>query len=200
MALEIGSRVGPYQITFSPDGKLLAFTQVTGFSQIWTMPIAVGNGLKGGTPERYVSSQFADATPTISPDGRWLAYVSTETGREEVVVRTFPASGGQGGKWQISNNGGASPMWMPGGREILYRSGDQIISVGYTATGDSFAPQKPRVWLASLGGALGVDLAPDGKRLLMLTAASGSAPHAERTLIFVQNFFDELRRRVPIGK
>jgi hypothetical protein len=54
--------------------------------------------------------------------------------------------------------------------------------------------------LASLGGALGVDLAPDGKRLLMLTAASGSAPHAERTLIFVQNFFDELRRRVPIGK
>jgi serine/threonine-protein kinase len=187
-----------FPFSFSPDGKRLAYYEVMGTSQIWTVPIEQDDGLKAGTPERYLTSQFADSVPMFSPDGRWLAYESNESGRPEVYVRAFPA---QSGKWQISNSGGTWPTWSRNGRELLYRSGDQLMSVAYTATGDSFVPEKPKVWLSTLGNAQSFDLAPDGTRVLVVTSASGAdAPKPEHTLVFVQNFFDELRRRVPIGK
>ena len=187
-----------FPFSFSPDGKHLAYYEVSGTAQIWTVPIEQGDGLRAGTPERYLTSQFAETVPMFSPDGRWLAYESNASGRAEVYVRAFPA---QSGKWQISNNGGTWPTWSPNGREILYRSGDQLMSVAYTATGDSFVADKPRVWLSTLGNATAFDLAPDGKRVIaVMPATSGEAPKAEHTLVFMQNFFDELRRRVPIGK
>ncbi len=187
-----------FPFSFSPDGKRLAYYEVSGTAQIWTVPIEQGDGLKAGTPERYLTTQFAETVPMFSPDARWLAYESNESGRPEVYVRAFPA---QSGKWQISNSGGTWPIWSPNGHEILYRSGDQLMSVAYTATGDSFSPEKPKVWLPTLGNAQAFDLASDGKRVLVVTsAAGGNAPKAEHTLVFVQNFFDELRRRVPLGK
>jgi hypothetical protein len=92
-------------------------------------------------------------------------------------------------------------MWSPNGREILYRAGDQIMSVDYTVSGDSFVNEKPRVWLESLGGATGFDLAPDGKRLVVSMATlERGVSRQEHTIMFLQNFFDELRRRVPVGK
>ena len=187
-----------FPFSFSPDGKRLAYYDVSGTAQIWTVPIEQGDGLKAGTPERYLTSQFAETVPMFSPDGRWLAYESNESGRAEVYVRAFPA---QSGKWQISNNGGTWPAWSPNGREILYRSGDQLMSVAYAATGDSFTSEKPRIRLPTLGNAMAFDLAPDGKQVIaVLPAAVGAAPKVEHTLVFVQNFFDELRRRVPVGK
>jgi hypothetical protein len=75
------------------------------------------------------------------------------------------------------------------------------MSVEYTAVGDMFSAGKPRVWLSAVGGAQGFDIAPDGKRLLaLLPTASGAALQPEHTLMFVQNSFDELRRRVPLGR
>jgi serine/threonine-protein kinase len=191
-----------FPFSFSPDGSRVAFYEVSGTPQIWTVPIEYGDGLKAGVPERYMTTQFADTTPKFSPDGRWLAYESNETGRAEVYVRAFPApSSGQGGKWSVSNSGGSLPVWSPNGRELLYQSGTQIMSVEYTAVGDMFSAGKPRVWLSAVGGAQGFDIAPDGKRLLVLMpTASGAAPQPEHTLMFVQNFFDELRRRVPLGR
>ena len=124
--------------------------------------------MKAGTPERYLTSQFAQTVPMFSPDGRWLAYESNESGKAEVYVRAFPATSD---KWQISNNGGTWPIWSPNGREILYRSGDQLMSVAYTATGDSFASGKPKVWLSTLGNAQAFDLAPDGKRVIVVMPA-----------------------------
>jgi len=147
-----------------------------------------------------MTDQFAETAPKFSPDGRWLAYESNETGRTEIYVRAFPAAA-QGGKWPISNSGGALPVWSPNGRELLYQSGDQIMSVEYTTTGNVFSAGKPRVWLMSMGGAQGFDIAPDGKRLIaFMPTATGTAPKTEHTVVFVQNFFDELRRRVPISK
>jgi hypothetical protein len=71
----------------------------------------------------------------------------------------------------------------------------------YTTTGNVFSPGKPRVWLSSVGGAQGFDIAADGKRLIVFMPTGGeSAPKAEHTLVFIQNFFDELRRRAPITK
>ena len=140
----------------------------------------------------------------FSPDGRWLAYHSNESGKNEVYVRAFPppsssAPGGQGGQWVISNTGGQDPVWSPNGRDLLYRGGDQIMAVGYTAKGDTFVPDKPRVWLAKLGGTQW-DLHPDGKRVGVVTPmAAAEAPKAEHEVVFLENFFDELRRRAPLA-
>ena len=77
------------------------------------------------------------------------------------------------------------------------------MAAGYTVSGDAFVADKPRVWIAALGGAAigGWDLAPDGKRVLVATPVeSADATKAEHHVVFLQNFFDELRRKVPLGK
>jgi len=182
----------------SSDGKRLVYYEVSGSPQIWTVTLDQSEGLKAGTPERYMSTQTADAAAAFSPDGRWLAFESMESGRLEIYVRPFPASD-TAGKWPISNNGGTWPIWSAKGREILYRSGDQVMAVAYRATADSFSAEKPRVMMTTPGTSPGFDVAPDGRLLVMIpTLAAGTT--AEHTLMFVQNFYDELRRRVPIGK
>jgi serine/threonine-protein kinase len=195
-----------YPMSFTPDGKRLAYFETGGAGanyQIWTAPLEEQGGqLKAGKPEQFLKSSFSDAGPAFSPDGRWLAYVSNESGRYEVYVRAFPPPlSGQGGKWQISNGGvDAVPRWSRNGHELLYQSGDRIMAVSYTVKGDTFVPEKPRVWIAKLGGTQW-DLAPDGKRVATLTPVeSAEAPKQEHEVVFLENFFDELRRRVPAGR
>ena len=86
--------------------------------------------------------------------------------------------------------------WSRNGHELVYRAGDQVMAVNYSVKGDSFVAEKPRVWIEKLGAA--EDLAPDGKRVAVLTPVeSTEAPKAEHQVTFLLNFFDELRRRVP---
>jgi Tol biopolymer transport system component/predicted Ser/Thr protein kinase len=189
---------------FAPDGKQLAYMEnASGKAQIWTVPLEnQGGQLKAGKPEQFLNSSFSDGVPTFSPDGRWLAYQSNESGKSEVYVRAFPPpSSGQGGKWQISNSGAdAVSRWSRNGHDLLYQSGDQIMAVSYTVKGNTFVPEKPRVWIAKLGGTEW-DLAPDGKRVAVLTSVeSAEAPKQEHEVVFLENFFDELRRRVPVDK
>lgn len=196
--------------SFTPDGRRLAYTSTaTGTDQIWTVPIEDrGGDLHAGTPEPFLKSQFVDTTPRFSPDGRWLAYQSNVSGTEEVYVRPFPTpASGQGSRWQVSNTGGTAPRWSRNGRELMYRAGDQIMAVGYTVSGDAFVADKPRVWIGALGGAPTITLAPvwdlakDGTRVLVVTPAeSADATKAEHHVVFLQNFLDELRRKVPLGK
>jgi len=175
--------------------------------QIWTLPVEDNGGqLRAGKPELFRSTQFNDALAAFSPDGRWLAYQSSDSGVIEVVVRAFPASAaGQDRIWRISNNGGQDPVWSPTGQELLYQSGDQIMAVKYSVKGDSFEAERPTVWAPKLGGVGGVrsawDLAPDGKRVVVLTPVeSAEAPKQEHEIVMLLNFFDELRRKVPVGK
>jgi WD40 repeat protein/predicted Ser/Thr protein kinase len=99
----------PFQFphSFTPDGKRLAYFETAGTYQLWTVPVEdLGDHLKAGKPEQFLQSTFNDTFPEFSPDGRWLAYQSNESGKPEVYVRAFPPpSSGQGGKWQISNGG-----------------------------------------------------------------------------------------------
>jgi serine/threonine-protein kinase len=186
---------------FTPDGKTLAYNDLgAGNSQIWTVPLKDGGGqLKAGTPQQFLKSGFSDYAQGFSPDGRWLAYYSNESGKFEVYVRAFPPpASGQGGKWQISDGGGTSASWSRNGHELFYESGDQIMVASYTVKGDTFVAEKPRVFIAMRAGTTW-DLAPDGKRVLLLTPVeSAAAPKQEHEVVFLLNFFDELRRRLPV--
>ena len=196
----VASKSISFPHSISADGKRLVYYEIAGSPQIWSAPLEPGDGLKAGAPERYMTSESSAAAAAISPDGRWLAYESNESGRTEIYVRPFPLpSAGGAGKWQISNNGGSWPIWPSKGGEILYRSGDQVLAVAYTSAADSFVPEKPRVRATTTGSAPGFDVAPDGRLVLMMPAVA-EATTAEHTLMFVQNFYDELRRRVPVGK
>jgi serine/threonine-protein kinase len=188
--------------SFTPDGKQLAYFER---NQIWTVALeGHGGQLKAGTPAPFLKSTFNDQAPSISPDGRWLAYHSTESGRNEVYVRAFPPSAtSPGGKWQVSNNGGVFPHWSRTGHELVYLWADQLMTVSYTVNGPTFIADKPRVWIASLSGTAGADwdLAPDGKRVVaLIPEAAAKAPPPEHEIVMLQNFADELRRRVPPGK
>jgi hypothetical protein len=191
--------------SFTPDGKRLAYFEVAGNPQIWTVPLEdQGGRLNGGKPEQFLKSSFTDAVPSFSPDGRWLLYGSNESGKPEVYVRAFPPpASGQAGKWQVSNGGGTAARWSRNGRELMFQSGDQIMAARYAARGDAFVAEKPRVWLAQLGGALSGDwdLAPDGKRVaVVMPGGTVEAPQQDHEIVMLQNFADELQRKVPLGK
>jgi eukaryotic-like serine/threonine-protein kinase len=193
--------------SWRPDGKVLAFYQLNPGSSwdILTLPVE-GNeksGWKPGKPQPFLSSPFSEMTPAFSPDGRWLAYQSDESGSNEVYVRPFP---GPGGKWQISTGGGLLPKWSRNGKELFYRTEDNRIMVAtYTSSAESFRPDKPQLWspgqFSSFHGyTYTFDPHPDGKRFAVLKApATGQAAKVDK-ISFIFNFFDELRRKVPAGK
>jgi Tol biopolymer transport system component len=191
------SVVQPWSMT--PDGKRLAYSDGNGnTAQLWSVPLeSAGGRLKAGTPERLLKSAFRDTEAFLSPDGKWLAWVSNSSGSDEIYVRAFPDNGGL---WKISNNGGINPIWSRDGRELLYEAGDQMMAVSYSAKGGTFTPEKPRVWLAKVGGTAW-DLSPDGKRLLVLAPVdSPDAVKPEHEVVLFQNFIEYLRQKVPVGK
>jgi hypothetical protein len=136
----------------------------------------------------------------FSPDGRWLAYMSAESGRFEVYVRPFP---GPGGKWQVSTAGGQYPTWSRTRRELFYESPDNRIMVaGYTVTGDSFQVAKPGVWSETPfaprpRGGRSLGLHPDGTRFALAAVPDAQRMVKQDKIVFIFNFFDELRRLAP---
>ena len=130
---------------------------------------------------RFSQTAFNEGQPAFSPDGRWIAYSSNESGTIQVYVRAYPD---KGGKWQISNGMGRSPVWSLRGRDLFFLSaGNQIMAAAWTAKGDSFVADKPRTWsekrLVSIGLAPSgsYDVAPDGKRIVTLMPVE--APEAD---------------------
>jgi len=193
--------------SWSPDGKTLAFFQSnpgTGFD-VMTMSME-GNeksGWKPGEPKPFANTPFVEVLPAFSPDGRWIAYTSNESGNFEVYVRPFP---GPGGRWQISTGTGALPIWSKNGKELLYRAQDgKIMVVKYTSSGDTFHAEKPNVWssgqFSDRPQVWNYSLSPDGKRFAVLKAGSTDTAAAPINKVsFIFNFFDELKRKVPGGK
>jgi len=193
--------------SFSPDGKRLAFSQGSQATanDIWILPLDTTDPdhPKPGKPELFVGTPGNDVGPAFSPDGRWIAYASDESGSFHVYVRPSGASSGSGGKWQISTAPGRFPMWSPNRKELFFVSMDGHIQVAeYTVNGEAFVPGKPRQWcetpVSAVANNPNLDLAPDGKRFVAFPASEGGgADKASLHVTFLLNFFDELRRRMP---
>jgi serine/threonine-protein kinase len=147
-------------------------------------------------PKVLLQTEFDESFPAVSPDGRWLAYQSNESGSSEIYVRPLPNV--QGGRWQVSTGGGTEPLWGPKGDELFYR----------TATSLMVVPVQPgatpmfgnAAMLFNLGDIAGAgrdyDIAPKGDRFI-LTAPIAQEDGAADQIVVVQNWQEELKRLVP---
>jgi len=163
--------------------------------------LAYQPGVDSVPHELLASSQADESAPTLSPDGRWLAYVSDETGRDEVYIRPFPNV--DDGKWQVSSNGAQAPLWAHSGRELFYVDADRnMMMAPVPAAGP--AQFGARVKLFKLGNDIFLnpqeyytpfDISPDDRRFLMATQVN-PADNPESTFILVDNWFAEVKAKV----
>jgi Tol biopolymer transport system component len=178
----------------SPDGQSLFFHESSSGVQRNIMVLT----LNDRKTRSFLSTRFNEGGARVSPDGRWLAYVSDESGRPEIYVQPFP---GPGGKWQVSTDGGTEPVWNPKGGELFYRSAKKMIAVD-TTLNPSFSAGQPHVlfegdYLSIDYPQLGsdYDVSADGQQFLMVKETARSA--SVQQINVVLNWLDEVTRRVP---
>ncbi|HEX9304739.1 MAG TPA: protein kinase [Thermoanaerobaculia bacterium] len=175
---------------WSRDGRYLLVDRGNiGATDIWAFPIT--------DPAKafpLVQSPFLEHSGQFSPDGRWVAYVSQHTGRDEVYVTSFPSGGT---RWQVSGSGGTQPRWSPDGRELYFVSaGDELTGAAVDGSGPRFEVKDVRalfrvnMYTGPRSGMYGYDVGPDGKRFLVNDA--GEAGQAR--LALVVNWTAELKR------
>ena len=189
----------------SPDGRFLLFTEEHPATRrdLWLMPLEDGSATQ---PRPWIQTAFDEMTPSFSPDGRWVAYASNESGETQVFVARFP-DGSM--RRQISTSGGAEPIWAANGREVFFRrhTGDgdrmQVMAVG-VATEPSLSAGPPHVLFEGKYAVGVLDQAyavmPDGQHFLLLAPPVVEPRPAECQVVI--NWFEEqngwrLKRRVP---
>ena len=152
-------------------------------NDVWVLPM-VG----GGTPSVFLKTPFRELWGAFSPDGRWVAYQSNESGRQEIYVRPFVPPGATGtaaGQWPVSTAGGIMPVWRRDGKELFYLNpAGAMMAAPITVTGTTFAPGDPAALFPTHIFAGGVDaqqgrqydVAPDGRFLINTELSSSAAP------------------------
>jgi serine/threonine-protein kinase len=158
-------------------------------------------GVDSAPVELLSSSNADESAPALSPDGKWLAYTSDETGRNEVYIRPFPNV--DDGKWQVSTNGAQAPLWAHSGRELFYVDAERnMMVVAVPAAGPSQLGARSRLF--TLGNGLFLsnaewytpfDVSPDDKRFIMARQVTAGS-EAQTTFILVENWFDEVKAKV----
>jgi Tol biopolymer transport system component len=181
-----------FPLSWSPDGKLLAFREShpdTG-ADLWILPLDI----EGGESYPFVQTPANEAAAAFSPDGRYFAYQSDESGRPEIYIQPFP---GPGVRVLVSTAGGKEPVFSSDGRELFYRQGTALVAVPIAA-GPVLQVGKPEVlfdgpYQADAAGHSAYDVSPDGNRFLMIRNenAGGIELHV------VLNLGEELKAKVP---
>ncbi len=148
-----------------------------------------------GKPEPFLSGRANETWPAFSPDGRWVAYQSDESGEFEIYLQRFP---GGGGMRPVSTGGGSYPVWNPNGKELFYRTRDKMMAVA-VGTGDDFVLGRPVVLFEIRNPQRVSDsfaVTPDGRRFLFIERDVPEPPPTH--LVLVQNFGEELKRLAPM--
>jgi dipeptidyl aminopeptidase/acylaminoacyl peptidase len=172
--------------SWSPDGKFLVYNELSQTSRstdIWTY------SLENKKAEPFLQTPVREVGGYFSPDGRFLAYSSEESGQSEVYVQAFPAGGG---KWQISSDGGGGPRWNPNGKELFYANDNKVMSVQVKST-PTFSAGKPAELFEADFSEYAV--AADGQHFIMLSEKKTETSTMQINLVL--NLFDELKRRLP---
>jgi serine/threonine-protein kinase len=211
------SQHNQFPSAFSPDGTRLIFREETAKTGEDLMVVALGNSgqlhsSRVGEPEKGLRSQIRPLVQTtsdelnaeISPDGRWMAYQSNESGKDEIYVRPFPDT--DRGRWQMSAGGGTRPLWARSGKELFYVGPSGAVMSASVEGGSTLRAGNPTrlfeghyLMAAGIGGRT-YDVSPDGRRFLMIKPVDGGEflPTAAPTsLIIVQHWTEELKRLVP---
>lgn len=160
-------------------------------SDVWVLPL---DGK--GKAQSLLSTKFNERNARLSPDGRWIAYTSNESGTDEVYVQPYPSLAG---KWQVSTRGGNQAVWSRDGRTLYYRGGGQLVAVELTP-GATFQLSAPRALFEDVYETKGIthigyDIAPDGRFLFVRDNVNAAA---EKYLSVVDNFLPELKRRTGV--
>jgi Tol biopolymer transport system component len=188
-----------YQGRWSPDGSWIVYRTVSGIAPVPSDDIF---GFRPGVDSTAVAliatAEFSEASPSFSPDGRWLAYVSNRTGRPEVYVSPYPNVDST--RVTVSRSGGGQPVWGRTGREIFFVDADDNLVAAQVETGSGFRVLGSRTLFNASpyfvpGGSDTYDVAPDDQRFLMLRQQAGEPGSGER-VVLVLNFFELLRERL----
>ena len=151
-------------------------------------------------PFQIVQTTFHERNAEVSPGGQWLAYDSNESGRDEIYVRPFP--GVDGGRWQVPIDGGRLPLWARDGRELFHVTPEAVLMRVRVDGGPSWQGSVPtRVlecacYFGTAGTGRTYDIAPDGRRFLMITQAGDEAA-APQNIVVVQHWSEDLKRLAP---
>jgi hypothetical protein len=173
-----------------PGGRGLVYSgrsSAQAKEEIWRTTID-----SGAKPRQVLATAFHNGPASLSPDGRWLAYATNESGRSEVYVRPYP---GPGGRWQVSLEGGTEPLWSPAGGEIFYRDDDAMLAAAVRTQPVFEVTSRTKLFTGqfNVGGFRdhNYSVAPDGKSFVMLQPVVG----AGQALVVTLNWFEQLRER-----
>jgi len=192
----------PTPSSWSPDGRFLLYFDAIPPDRLWLLPVTGGDGDR--KPIRASDSQFDEAVGRFSPDGRWIAYSSSESGKDQIYVRPFNASVAMGsspseaaaitGKWMVSKDGGTNAIWSHDGKELFYLSamGGMMTAVPVSTSG-VFQAGIPKALFKVPAGVLFYDVSADGKRFLM-PAPSNANPAAQPPFTVVLNWQASLKK------
>ena len=177
---------------WSRDGRFILYHTLSGKtrSDIWVAPL-----FGDRQPMPFLQTQFGEREARFSPNGRWIAYTSDETGPRELFVQSFPAGGG---KWQISQGGAGPPEWRADGKELFYVSGDKVMVVDVKTDGDVFEAGTPKALfeirgpaLPGAGGLPAFEASNDGKRFLIAVSVD---EHTFTPITVVLNWIADLKK------
>ena len=187
-----GTGFEDFPATISPDGAQLLFVRL---SSETSGDIYIASLTGNAEVRPLLATPAYEGSAKLSPDGRWLAYSSNDSGRMEVYLRPFPAPDR---RWQVSTEGGTQPIWNPDGTELFYRNANRMMVVS-VAIGDEPTLSDPVLLFDqqyAYGSGLTIpnyDISADGQRFVMVKEESNAS-----RLNIVQNWFQELTERVPV--